>query len=66
MMGHGWKSSLLFVGFILLVVLSVWATGSAKPVPPGQAAAVGQSVVQEKDRGPDYLRASGALPTSSC
>lgn len=62
---RGRRRLLLLVGFTLLVVLLVWAAGSAEPISLRQAeAAATQFVVQEKGHGPAYLRAVSALPTT--
>jgi len=59
------KPSLLLVGVALLVILSVWSTGFAERVPPGQAeAAANQFLAQEIGQGASYRQAVGALPST--
>jgi hypothetical protein len=62
---RGRKPPSLLVGLTLLAALAAWIMGSAEPVASDQAGNVAaQFVVQEKHRGPDYLRVVGALPTT--
>jgi hypothetical protein len=61
---RGRRPSLLLVGLTFLVLLSVWVTGSAEPIPPRQAEAAAQFVVQGRGHGSAYLDAVDALPTT--